>query len=272
MLTTTITSKAAEIKDFQVCFSKIAFPEKMEAGLTDNRIDPARPLTFATYALNFAAGGYRTWGYHLFNIAAHFGVVLLMFVLTGRLAKMASAGPAQAAALPPASRKSPRPPLPAETPWTADPALVAFAFAASLLFAVHPLNTEVVAYISHRSDSLATLFYLGAVLFFLKSCETAGRQGHALSWGGWAMGACAASFVLSFLSKQIAITLPAVLLALDFVFLSGFRAAPLKGRALLHGSVWAVFVFLLIYRAFSLGFLGDPGVETGANWTPRSKR
>ena len=84
-------------------------------------------------------------------------------------------------------------------PWRA--ALVA------ALFAVHPLHVESVAWISERKDVLSTLFLLLSLLAW-----TAYRRRPALGWYLAALGA----FALGLLSKPMVVTLPALLLLLDW--------------------------------------------------------
>jgi len=79
-----------------------------------------RPVTFATLALNWRLGGARPFGFHLFNLILHACVTWLLFLL---LDEMLGASP-QAKIV---------------------------AFAAALIFAVHPLHTEAVASISGRA-------------------------------------------------------------------------------------------------------------------------
>jgi tetratricopeptide (TPR) repeat protein len=95
-----------------------------------------RPVTFASFALNWLLGNVHALGYHLFNLLLHAAVtVLLYFVLRALLENV------------------PR----AET----------IAFVAALLFAVHPIHTEAVASIAGRSELLAAAFLLAAWLFHL---------------------------------------------------------------------------------------------------------
>ena len=81
-----------------------------------------RPLLLVTYALNYAVGGYEVGGYHVVNIALHATNAALLlwlgYLLSGRL-------------------------------------LVGFL--AGILFAVYPLATEPVNYISSRSDTLSAM-------------------------------------------------------------------------------------------------------------------
>lgn len=119
-----------------------------------------RPALLVSYAFNYAAGGYTVWGYHLFNLALHLGCGLWVW----RIGLASGCGQGGA-------------------------------WAAALLFFLHPLATEPVNYLSSRSESLAALGWLGAFALFIGQ-----RRGPALL-----------CFVLALLSKEMAITLPLVL-------------------------------------------------------------
>ena len=79
--------------------------------------------------------------------------------------------------------------------------------AVAALFAVHPLRVESVAWVSERKDVLCALFGLLAMLAYARSVR-AGKTG--------ASPLAAALFVLSLLSKPMLVTLPFLLLLLDF--------------------------------------------------------
>jgi len=95
-----------------------------------------RPITFATFALNWTLGGERPYGYHLFNILLHAAVTLLLYLVLRKLLE-------------------------------SFPEATTVAFVAALLFAVHPIHTEAVAWISARSELLAAGFLLAAWLLHL---------------------------------------------------------------------------------------------------------
>ena len=94
-----------------------------------------RPLLMLTFMLNYFISGLSPWSYHLLNILLHLANVYLFFLLFCLL-------------FPEADRRL----------------LVAFAF----LFGVHPVNTEAVAYISSRSDLLASFFLLLAWVKYIR--------------------------------------------------------------------------------------------------------
>src|SRR5262249_2203156 len=120
-----------------------------------------RPLTVVSYALNAAITGASPWGFHLFNVLLHVLVVLTVFGLARRLFG--------GAALP--------------------------AFIAALLFAVHAVHVEAVAWIVGRAEVLATLF---ALLSF--RAYVAYREGG----GGTALALSALAYGAALLSKETA--------------------------------------------------------------------
>ena len=74
-------------------------------------------------------------------------------------------------------------------------------------FALHPLHVESVAWIAERKDVLSTLFGFLALLAFTHYAETRER---------WAYGVALAAFTLSLMAKPMLVTLPCVLLLMDY--------------------------------------------------------
>ncbi len=159
------------------------------------------PLTWLTLALNYMVGGMNPWGYHAVNVALHAANAVLVYLIARRLL---------AAALGAAD-------------WTTPPVTWGAA-AAAALFALHPLRVESVAWITERRDVLSGLFYLLAVLAYLRAAESAvlEKRWHALSL---------ACFAAGLLSKASVMILPAVLLLLDWYPLGRWR---LGGRHVLR--------------------------------------
>jgi tetratricopeptide (TPR) repeat protein len=117
-----------------------------------------RPLLKASYTLNWTLGG----GFNLLNIAFHAMNAGLLFLIAERLF---------------GDRRA--------------------AFVAALLFALHPAATEAVTYISGRSSSLMALFYLSALLAYLRGAP-------------WSISV--SLFLLAVATRETAVTLPAALL------------------------------------------------------------
>ncbi len=170
-----------------------------------------RPLLLLSYAANYRLGGLHPFGYHLANVLLHALVAVLLYVVTSRLVAGGSGS----------DRLSP------VLPWLA-----------AMFFAAHPINTETVNYIWARSTSLATVFYLLGVVCFLQaraSLEPGEPRNRALRrlWIGCAL----AAFFLALCSKEIAITLPAVLLLTE---LCNRGRSSVRERAWLHVPFWVM--------------------------------
>ena len=168
-----------------------------------------RPLLKLSYALNWALAA-DPFVFHLFNLLVH----VLNTDLVMRLCTAA------------ADREARWPFTPRGTG----------ALAAGLLFAVHPMQTEAVTYISGRSSSLMSVFALFTLLLYVQ----AARARSAWKWLGLAL----LTFLAALLTKEIALTLPAGLLLWDLCF---ERRA---GRALLgRQAVFATLVSVLVVSA-----------------------
>jgi lipoprotein NlpI len=91
--------------------------------------------------------------------------------------------------------------------WLISGKKLSVAFLAALLFGIHPMHVESVAWISERKDVLYTFFFLWSAIRYWRFLET-GRSSHR-----WI---CFLLFVLSLLSKPSAIVLPLILFLLDY--------------------------------------------------------
>ncbi len=88
--------------------------------------------------------------------------------------------------------------------------------AVAALFALHPLHVESVAWVAERKDVLSALFLLLALHAYLRYCERPGAVRYL---------AVAVFFLLGLLSKPMIVTLPFILLLLDYWPLGRFEAS-----------------------------------------------
>ncbi len=137
---------------------------------------PGRKVVDFTFALNHLAVGLDTRGWHLTNIAIHLGAAVLAWLFARITLIRAGLG---------------RPELPA--------------LAAAALFALHPLQTESVAYVTQRAESLASGVYLAALLLLLLRDEEPAPYRRNL----FLAGAVALHAIGLFGVKPIVATLPA---------------------------------------------------------------
>ena len=182
------------------------------------------PLTWLTLGWDYAVWGMSAWGYRLTNMLLHAATALTFYFLSLRLLRLAlgaATGPLQ---------------------------LHLGAAVAAIVFAAHPLRAESVAWVTERRDVLSGLFYVGAVLAYVKAVED-GKRRVDLYWTAVAL------FVAALLSKSITATLPAVLVVLDIYPLR--RLGGGRGWARWHVWVEKLPFLVLGIAASALAFLAN---------------
>ena len=126
------------------------------------------PVLHSTFWFEHLLWGDSTLGYHLLNVSLHTTVACLFGIILRRLR-------------------------------------IPGAWLAALLFALHPVCVESVAWISEQKNTLSTVFYLASALVYFRYRDT-GRRSHY----GWATG----FFILALLTKTVTASLPAALLVI----------------------------------------------------------
>ena len=160
-------------------------PAQLQWMLTTTLLGHWSPLTWLTWSFNYAVGGMNPFGYHLLSVLFHVVNIALFAIVARRLLANGFGMPASS------------------------PAVVAGAAFAALLFGVHPLRVESVAWVSGRRDVVCATFYLAATLAYLRG--TTADRSIAPRWWLTSLGAFAAAL----LAKASAMTLPLTLLLLD---------------------------------------------------------
>jgi tetratricopeptide (TPR) repeat protein len=139
-----------------------------------------RPLVNVSFALNYAIGGVDVRGYHIVNIALHVVSGLLVFGIIRRTWSRASRDDV--------------------------------AFAASLLWLVHPLNTEAVNYLTQRTELMMALFLLLTLYASIRAWASG-----KLAWYAVSVLSCAAGMAC----KESMVTAPLLVVLYDVVFVFG---------------------------------------------------
>jgi tetratricopeptide (TPR) repeat protein len=180
-----------------------------------------RPLVTMTLAINYAIDGLDVAGYHVVNIGFHILAALALFGVIRRV------------------RHS-----------------ILFAFVCASLWMLHPLNTEVVDYISQRTESMMALFYLLTIYASV-------RLHDATRPGPWLAVAVVCS-ALGSASKQSMVTVPFAVMLIDYaLFFPSLREA-VRSRWRVYVAIaaasWLVILVTVLVSppARSVGFASGP--------------
>ncbi len=157
---------------------------------------PCRFVTFLSIAFNYHCHQLNVFGYHLFNIAVHVGSAILVWWLT----LLTFSTPAMK------EEKIAR---------HANP----IALFAGLVFVSHPVQIEAVTYIWQRAASMATLFYLASLGLYVKSRLLQDKKSSSGRWEFYYISSLIMAIMAMF-TKEIAITLPLMILLYEFTFLN----------------------------------------------------
>ena len=194
-----------------------------------------RPLVSLSFALNYAAGGLDVRGYHAVNIAIHLVCALLIFGLVRPTLE-----------LPRVRRQF-------------DGSSINLAFATALLWAVHPLNSEVVDYVTQRSESMMAAFYLST----LYAAHRALTDSRKRVWQFLAIASCA----LGMLCKESMATAPVMVALYDRVFAFDSWRDAVRVRSRLYvglATTWLILIAVILPGSRS----GVAGFSSGVSpWT-----
>ena len=145
-----------------------------------------RPLVSLSFALNYAAGGLDPRGYHAVNLAMHVLCALLILGLVRRTLLLPSLGDR----------------------WGSAASEIGFAVA--LLWVVHPLTSEIVDYVTQRTEVMMALCLLATMYAALRAHTS--PEG---PWHGLAIGAC----LLGVLCKETMVVAPVLVAFFDRAYL-----------------------------------------------------
>ena len=132
------------------------------------------PLTMLSLAINYQISGEDAWSYHLFNLLLHLINTFLVF----RLALLLS------------NRN------------------IIIAFTTAVLFGIHPLHVESVAWVSERKDVLYGMFFLLGLISYIKYADTGSKKQYWFTL---------LFLILSLLSKAAAVIFPVAIFCIDLL-------------------------------------------------------
>lgn len=175
-----------------------------------------RPVLKLSYTLNWISG-WGVAGFHLANITIHLCNVFLVFALASQFVRSHPQLPQHRSGVP---------------------------FFAALLFALHPIHTEAITYVSGRSVALMTLFYLAGLLVYVsgRECDSKAKL-FALT---------PLCFVAALGVKETAVTFPLALLAWSMAV-----GEPLKTALKYQWLNWAVLVLAGLFFLWDGSYLAQ---------------
>jgi len=178
---------------------------------------PYRPVACLSFALNYYFGGDDVVGYHLVNITIHIITAFFLFLVilqTLRLVQKAEEN--------------------SDTQYF-------IALLSTLLWAIHPIQVQAVTYIVQRMASMAGMFFILSMYFYIKA---------RISRGPWRRAACfllsLISFLLALSSKENTVLLPLTLFAYENMILQEPKKEVLLKRI-------RILLFILIF-ILAIGF------------------
>ncbi len=205
----------------------------------DYPVDYWRPLTWISHAVDYSIWGLNPLGHHLTNIILHVlntSIVVLLVIRLMEVIKKTSTN----------HRLS-------------DRMILTTAGVTGLLFGIHPLHVESVAWASERKDLLCALFFLLSIMIYTKyvdriNIETV-QKSSVTRYMNKRYFLTVGFFVLALLSKPMAVTIPVVLLLFDWYpfnriqSLKTFRAACVEKLPFIALSLLALILAILAQKA-----------------------
>jgi hypothetical protein len=185
--------------------------DRLEQLVKNTYKESIRIFSYFTLALNYYFGGFNVFGYHLVNLIIHIasGIFLYWFlILTFHL-----------------------PPL-KERYGSVSYRVALFT---SLIFIVHPIQTQSVTYVVQRMASMAGMFYLLSMVLYIKGRSSPGGS-RFYYFGGMVL-----SYLLGVFSKENVAILPVFVALYEFYFFQNLDLSP-KGRKILFSLVGALLV------------------------------
>ena len=187
-----------------------------------------RPLVSLSFAVNYALGGLDVRGYHALNLAIHVLAALLLW----RVAARSLASPALAGRY----------------------GGEGTAFAIALVWCVHPLLSEPVAYVVQRTELMMGAFYLLTLYCALRAWTAA----QPIRWQAAAVAACA----LGMACKEPMVSAPIMVVLHDLAFRGQPAREVLRQRSRFYlalAASWLVLIGILLGGAQVKGALGGLG-------------
>ena len=180
-------------KNPYIRLTRIDFQKLYDAGFKS--LSKNRPVANISFALNYYFGKYDVTGYHIVNIIIHLINGILVYFLSLVIFIQTSCVHNQ------------------NFPLSSDVSIPLMSVFAALIFISHPVQTQSVTYIVQRMNGMATMFCLLSLLLYISGRMTRTK------WRNWLFfSGCFVSWIMALGSKEIAATLPFVIIIYEWYF------------------------------------------------------
>jgi protein O-mannosyl-transferase len=208
-------------------------------------VTSGRPLVNLSLALNYHFGGHDTVGYHVLNILLHLLSAVLLYDLVRRTLLLD--------------------PFRARFGTVAAP----LAIAVAVLWAIHPLVTDAVEYVSQRTELMMGMFYLATLYGSLRFFTAETRTGKSLAVAGATLACCG-----GMACKEVMVSAPLMALLFDRAFVAGSLRTALKRSWPLYVGLFGSWLVLLALnidgpRSHAAGF--QAGLPAYVWWFTQAK-
>ena len=184
-----------------------------------------RPISIFGFLICYKLFGLLPYGFHLANLLLHALIVCVLFGLTKRLF---------------------------QDQW--------LAFTAAAIFALHPIHTESVAWVSGVTDLDLALFYLATFWFFLASARPQGARSE------WMQLGMVGSFILALLSKEQAVTLPLTAMIYEHFYRGDRASTTWRQKVSRYGALWLLVVVYVLFRIRFFGAFAPVQLTRNVSW------
>jgi Tfp pilus assembly protein PilF len=184
-----------------------------------------RPISIFGFLICYKLFRLLPYGFHLANLLLHALIVCVLFGLTQRLF---------------------------HDQWVA--------FTAAAIFALHPIHTESVAWVSGVTDLELAVFYLGTFWFFLASARPQGAR------SDWAQLGMLGSFILALLSKEQAVTLPFTAMVYEHFYRGDRASTTWRQKVARYGALWLLTVVYVLFRIRFFGAFAPVQLTRNVSW------
>ena len=182
-----------------------------------------RHLLYFSFSFNHSLSGLETFSYHLTHILFHFLTSIAVLLITFKTL--------------------------ANNPHWKIKSILGLSITTAFLFALNPLHTEAITYISGRSSAIAGFFYLMALLFFILGSEKNSNPKTAYYF------LSLSAIGIAFLSEGSTLPIPLGIILFDLCVMKKKGWLPFKNRLLLIYLPFAIFIELFIHASGGIFYL-----------------